>query len=99
MANAKSVGSACNNSNASIKFDFPDPFGPISTFSGVSSITSAFGGNDKRPESFSDFMSMFTLLDKKLRYFAMSFIRGSRYSTVLFMLASAGYSSSGIWMR
>src|SRR5579863_102935 len=30
----KSTGAACNKLMASIRFDFPEPFGPISTFRG-----------------------------------------------------------------
>ena len=51
IAAAKSVGSAFNNSNTSIKFDLPDPLGPISTFSGVSSNGSLSGAKESTPRA------------------------------------------------
>jgi hypothetical protein len=43
------IRAARSISIASRRFDFPDAFGPISTFSGASSIASESGRNDNNP--------------------------------------------------
>ena len=48
MASERSAGAAWINSRASMKFDLPEAFGPISTFRGVSSISGLCGPNDKK---------------------------------------------------
>ena len=47
-AAAKSTGSDFSSSTASITFDFPDPFGPISTFSPCNSIASLPGAKERK---------------------------------------------------
>src|ERR1035437_7093743 len=49
---AKSVGVAWSNSMASMKFDFPEAFGPMTTFNGVNSIALPSGPNDRKLFSF-----------------------------------------------
>jgi hypothetical protein len=44
----KSFGAACSRLIASRKLDFPDPFGPISTFSWASGSDSVSGPNESR---------------------------------------------------
>ena len=45
---------------ASIRFDFPDPLGPMMTFSGVSGIASASGGKERNPDNLIDFRNDMT---------------------------------------
>src|ERR1039458_8867837 len=49
ITSARSVGKAFSNSNISIRFDLPEPFGPIRTFRGVSGSGSLSGANDSTP--------------------------------------------------
>ena len=59
MGAVRSLGVACNRPIASMKFDFPEPLGPIRTFSGSSSNSSVSGPKESRLVSLIRLMSMF----------------------------------------
>src|SRR5271157_3388693 len=58
IAAANAVGAACSSSIASIRFDFPEPFGPITTFNGARSIRSDPGANERNPSRRIDLMNL-----------------------------------------
>jgi hypothetical protein len=56
----RSLGAACNKLIASIRFDFPDPFGPINTFRDFNSSSGVSGPNDSRFRNWIDLRNRFS---------------------------------------
>ena len=54
------VGAARNSAKISNKFDFPDPFAPMSTFNPRIGRSIPFGPNDSNPETFNRLIKSFS---------------------------------------
>ncbi len=58
IAAANAVGAVRKSSIASMRFDFPEPFGPITTFNGARSIRSDPGANERNPSRRIELMNL-----------------------------------------